>query len=140
MDDLLSLANGLIENNNFKNDNNYEEKKPDGDYDVVIKNIKLKTSDNTGTQWFSIVVDVVEGEYANQSFYISLFLTEKTLKGTLAKIMQLITACGYTLDAGAFASFETIETNLQEVIGSEIILHKKTSSKGYINYTFGGEE
>lgn len=136
MEDLLTLASGLIENNNFKNDNNYEEKKPDGEYDVVIRDINLKSSETTGTEWFSIVVDIVEGEYANQSFYVSLFLTEKTLKGTLAKLMQLITACGYSLDAEAFSSFQTIEANLQELIGSEIMLHKKTSSKGYINYSF----
>ena len=139
MDDLLMLAGELLENNNYKNDNNYEEKKPDGDYNIVIESIALKESNNTGTEWFNIVAKVIDGEYAEEKFYISLFLTEKTIKTTLAKLMKLIDACGFELDLAMFNDKITIEEGLQNTIGSTLMLNKKTSAKGFINYTFSAE-
>ena len=140
MDDLLSLANDLVENNNYKNDNNFEEKKPDGDYEVLIESISLKESETTGTQWFSIVAKVLSGDYINENFYISLFLTEKTIKTTLSKLMRLIDAAGYTIDVSMFSDTGTIVEGMQSVVGSTVELHKTTSKKGYVNYSFGGEE
>ena len=91
MNDLLTLASELAENNNYKTaDNNYEEKKPDGTYDVLIESIKLRESESTGTQWFNIVAKVLSGDYVEEKFYVSYFLTEKTIKRTLSKLMNLI--------------------------------------------------
>ena len=118
MDDLLSLANDLVENNNYKNDNNFEEKKHDGDYEAKV----------------------LSGDYINENFYISLFLTEKTIKTTLSKLMRLIDAAGYTIDVSMFSDTGTIIEGMQSVVGSTVELHKTTSKKGYINYSFGGEE
>lgn len=139
MDDLLMLAGELLENNNYKNDNNYEEKKPDGDYNVVIESVTLKQSENTGTEWFNIVTKVIDGEYAEDKFYISLFLTEKTTKSTLSKLMKLIDACGFELDLAMFNNKTTIEEGLQNTVGSTLMLNKKTSAKGFINYSFSAE-
>ena len=141
MDDLLMLASELAENNNYKTaDNNYEEKKPDGLYSVVIESIKLRTSESTGTQWYSIVTKVLEGDYIEEKFYVSYFLTEKTVKRTLAKLMKLINSCGYDVDVAMFSDVESIEEGLQELVGSNLFLDKKTSKKGFVDYSFMNEE
>lgn len=141
MDDLLMLASELAENNNYKTaDNNYEEKKPDGLYSVVIESIELRTSESTGTQWYSIVAKVLEGDYIEEKFYASYFLTEKTVKRTLAKLMKLINSCGYDVDVAMFGDVESIEEGLQELVGSNLFLEKKTSKKGFVDYSFMNEE
>ena len=141
MDDLLALASELAENNNYKTaDNNYEEKKPDGVYSVLIESIKLRTSESTGTQWYSIVAKVLEGDYVEEKFYVSYFLTEKTVKRTLSKLMKLINSCGYDIDVAMFNDVESIEEGLQELVGSTLYLDKKTSKKGFVDYSFMNEE
>ena len=141
MDDLLMLASELAENNNYKTaDNNYEEKKPDGFYSVLIESIKLRTSESTGTQWYSIVAKVLEGDYVEEKFYVSYFLTEKTVKRTLSKLMKLINSCGYDIDVAMFNDVESIEEGLQELVGSTLYLDKKTSKKGFVDYSFMNEE
>ena len=141
MDDLLMLASELAENNNYKTaDNNYEEKKPDGVYSVLIERIKLRTSESTGTQWYSIVAKVLEGDYVEEKFYVSYFLTEKTVKRTLSKLMKLINSCGYDIDVAMFNDVESIEEGLQELVGSTLYLDKKTSKKGFVDYSFMNEE
>ena len=141
MDDLLALASELAENNNYKTaDNNYEEKKPDGVYSVLIESIKLRTSESTGTQWYSIVAKVLEGDYVEEKFYVSYFLTEKTVKRTLSKLMKLINSCGYDVDVAMFSDVESIEEGLQELVGSNLFLNKKTSKKGFVDYSFMNEE
>ena len=135
------LASELAENNNYKTaDNNYEEKKPDGVYSVLIESIKLRTSESTGTQWYSIVAKVLEGDYVEEKFYVSYFLTEKTVKRTLSKLMKLINSCGYDIDVAMFNDVESIEEGLQELVGSTLYLDKKTSKKGFVNYSFMNEE
>ena len=141
MDDLLTLASELVENNNYKTaDNNYEEKKPDGRYSVLIESIKLRTSENTGTQWFNIVAKILEGDYVEEKFYVSYFLTEKMIKRTLAKLMKLINSCGYDIDVSMFSDVESIEQGLQELVGNSLYLDKTTSKKGFLDYTFMNEE
>ena len=141
MDDLLMLASELAENNNYKTaDNNYEEKKPDGVYSVLIESIKLRTSESTGTQWYSIVAKVLEGDYVEEKFYVSYFLTEKTVKRTLSKLMKLINSCGYDINVAMFNDVESIEEGLQELVGSTLYLDKKTSKKGFVDYSFMNEE
>ena len=141
MDDLLTLASELAENNNYKTaDNNYEEKKPDGVYSVLIESIKLRTSESTGTQWYSIVAKVLDGDYVEEKFYVSYFLTEKTVKRTLSKLMKLINSCGYDIDVAMFNDVESIEEGLQELVGSTLYLDKKTSKKGFVDYSFMNEE
>ena len=141
MDDLLALASELAENNNYKTaDNNYEEKKPDGLYSILIESIKLRTSENTGNQWFNIIVKVLEGDYVEEKFYVSYFLTEKMVKRTLSKLMKLINSCGYDIDVAMFSDVESIEQGLQELIGNSLYLEKKTSKKGFVDYSFMNEE
>lgn len=141
MDDLLALASELAENNNYKTaDNNYEEKKPDGLYSILIESIKLKTSENTGNQWFNIIVKVLEGDYVEEKFYVNYFLTEKMVKRTLSKLMKLINSCGYDIDVAMFSDVDSIEQGLQELVGNSLYLEKKTSKKGFIDYSFMNEE
>lgn len=141
MDDLLLLAGELVENNNFKKDDFQEESKPDGDYEVVLESAKLKISDATGTEWFALICKVIEGEYAEEKFYVNLFLTEKTIKATLKKIMRLVSSMGYEVDLAMFNDKNTIIDGIQPLVGETTILSKTTSKNGFINYSFvGGEE
>lgn len=137
MNELLSLASELATNNNYRQtNNNYEEKKPDGAYDVILEEISLQQSGQTGTEWFRIVAKVAAGDYTGEKFYIKLFLTDKTIKTTLGKIMSLIEACGYEVDVNMFETYESISEGLQPLVGANIYLSKSTSKSGYINYTF----
>lgn len=138
MDDLLVLASELAENNNYKNDS-YEERKPDGEYSVLLESISLKESETTGTEWFNIICKIVEGDYVEEKFYVNYFLTEKTVKTSLSKIMRLISACGYDIDVNMFNSKDSILEGLQSLIGNVVTLNKETGKKGFINYIFKGE-
>ena len=139
MDDLLVLASELVKDGNYKK-NNYEEHKPDGDYNVIIESIALKESEQTGTQWFNIVSKVLDGEYAEEKFYTSYFLTEKAMKISLANLMKFVNACGYEVDVNMFTDLDTLNEALQPLVGSVCILNKATSKKGFVSYTFSNGE
>ena len=139
MDDLLILASELVKDGNYKK-NNYEEHKPDGEYNVIIESIALKESEQTGTQWFNIVSKVLDGEYAEEKFYTSYFLTEKAMKISLANLMKFVNACGYEVDVNMFTDLDTLNEALQPLVGSVCILNKTTSKKGFISYTFSNGE
>lgn len=139
MDDLLVLASELVKDGNYKK-NNYEEHKPDGDYNVIIESIALKESEQTGTQWFNIVSKVLDGEYAEEKFYTSYFLTEKAMKISLANLMKFVNACGYEVDVNMFTDLDTLNEALQPLVGSVCILNKSTSKKGFVSYTFNNGE
>ena len=139
MDDLLILASELVKDGNYKK-NNYEEHKPDGDYNVIIESIALKESEQTGTQWFNIVSKVLDGEYAEEKFYTSYFLTEKAMKISLANLMKFVNACGYEVDVNMFTDLDTLNEALQPLVGSVCILNKTTSKKGFVSYTFNNGE
>lgn len=139
MDDLLILASELVKDGNYKK-NNYEEHKPDGDYNVIIESIALKESEQTGTQWFNIVSKVLDGEYAEEKFYTSYFLTEKAMKISLANLMKFVNACGYEVDVNMFTDLDTLNEALQPLVGSVCILNKSTSKKGFVSYTFSNGE
>lgn len=139
MDDLLILASELVKDGNYKK-NNYEEHKPDGDYNVIIESIALKESEQTGTQWFNIVSKVLDGEYVEEKFYTSYFLTEKAMKISLANLMKFVNACGYEVDVNMFTDLDTLNEALQPLVGSVCILNKATSKKGFVSYTFSNGE
>ena len=139
MDDLLILASELVKDGNYKK-NNYEEHKPDGDYNVIVESIALKESEQTGTQWFNIVSKVLDGEYAEEKFYTSYFLTEKAMKISLANLMKFVNACGYEVDVNMFTDLDTLNEALQPLVGSVCILNKSTSKKGFVSYTFSNGE
>lgn len=139
MDDLLVLASELVKDGNYKK-NNYEEHKPDGEYNVIIESIALKESEQTGTQWFNIVSKVLDGEYAEEKFYTSYFLTEKAMKISLANLMKFVNACGYEVDVNMFTDLDTLNEALQPLVGSVCILNKTTSKKGFVSYTFSNGE
>ena len=139
MDDLLILASELVKDGNYKK-NNYEEHKPDGDYNVIIESIALKESEQTGTQWFNIVSKVLDGEYAEEKFYTSYFLTEKAMKISLANLMKFVNACGYEVDVNMFTDLDMLNEALQPLVGSVCILNKTTSKKGFVSYTFSNGE
>lgn len=139
MDDLLILASELVKDGNYKK-NNYEEHKPDGDYNVIIESIALKESEQTGTQWFNIVSKVLDGEYAEEKFYTSYFLTEKAMKISLANLMKFVNACGYEVDVNMFTDLDTLNEALQPLVGSVCVLNKTTSKKGFVSYTFSNAE
>lgn len=141
MDDLLLLAAELAENNNFKNDTyNNEDTKPDGEYLVVLESIKLRMSETTGTEWFSLVLKVIEGDYIGEKFYVNLFLTEKTVKRTLTILMRLLSSMGYEIDVTMFNDKNTIVESFQSLVGEQTILVKQTSKNGFVNYSFKGGE
>lgn len=140
IDNLFMIASELIENNNYEKDTFQNETKPDGEYSVVIESIKLKQSESTGTQWFDFVLKVIDGEYIEEKFYVKLYLSEKTIQSSIAKIMRLIKSVGYQLDREMFNNLETILNSLQPLVGETVILTKETTKKGFINYSFKGEE
>ena len=140
MDELLMIAGELVENNNFKKDDFQQENKPDGQYEVVLEKATLKQSETTGTEWFALVLKVIEGDYIEEKFYVNLFLTEKTIKATLKKVMRLVSSMGYEIDLAMFNDKNAIVDGIQPLIGETTILSKTTSQNGFINYSFEGGE
>lgn len=127
MDELLKLANSLMENDNYKNEDFGEFILPDGEYLVNIDKIELKTSELKGTQWINFTTTIVDGEHTNKKIFISMFLTEKTIKRTLTSIMNLINSFGYTLDSSMFTDYETLVEALQEFVNETASVTKHTS-------------
>lgn len=139
MDDILSLASELVENNNYKNDTFQEETKPDGVYSIVLESAELKVSPTKGTEWFALGCKVVDGDYTGESFNVKLYLTEKTIKRSLSTLMRLISSAGYDVDVSMFTDKDAIEQGLQTLLGENVLLIKQTSKGGFINYSFEGE-
>ena len=140
MDELLMIAGELVENNNFKKDDFQQENKPDGQYEVVLEKATLKQSETTGTEWFALVLKIIEGDYIEEKFYVNLFLTEKTIKATLKKVMRLVSSMGYEIDLAMFNDKNAIVDGIQPLIGETTILSKTTGQNGFINYSFEGGE
>ena len=138
MDNVLSIVDELLKDNNYKKAGNFEETKPDGDYLCNIDSISLKESD-TGTQWINVVTTILDGDYIEEKFYVNYWLTEKSVKGSITKIMQVISSFGYTPSVDMFETYEILASTLSDnLVNSQVKLNKKTSSKGFINYTLDG--
>lgn len=54
--------------------------------------------------------------------------------------MNLLNVLGYEIDLNMFNDAEVLEKGLQTLIGEKVALNKKTSGKGFINYSFEGGE
>ena len=134
MDELFLLAGELIENEGYKKDE--YEGLPDGEYNVLFDGVTLKKSEEKGTEWFSLRLKVIDGDYANRVEYANLFLTEKTVKRTLSIIMKLIDALGYEVSIESFEDKNTILDVLKTMIGESTVYHKSTSSGGFVNHSF----
>lgn len=138
MENVLSIVDELLKDNNYKKSGNYEETKPDGDYLCNIDSIALKESE-TGTQWINFVLTVLDGDYVEEKFYVNYWLTEKSVKGSITKIMQVISSFGYTPSVDMFETYDILATTLSDnLVNSQVKLNKKTSAKGFINYTLDG--
>lgn len=135
MDELFMLAGELLEDDKYKKDDVYDNI-PDGEYDVVLEGITLKKSAEKGTEWFSIRVKVLNGDYVNRKEFINLFLTEKTVKRTLSTIMKLIDALGYEVDISVFEDKNTIINAISEMIGETVIYVKTTSKNDFVTHSF----
>ncbi len=135
MEDLLKIANELMENDNYKKEVSYEEL-PDGDYVVNIDKIEYKVNDK-GTPWINFATTVTEGEYTERKLFFSYFLTEKTVKRSISALMNVITSFGYALDAEMFSDFETLTNCLQSLINKTGYVNKTTNGN-YTNYKLTG--
>ena len=137
MEDLLSLANELMKDDNYKK-GTYTEI-PDGEYKAIIEAITLKES-QSGNQYVGFTLVITDGEFAERKMFVNRFLTEGALRITVSQIMNLIKTCGYELEGDMFTDFETMVNCLQSLIGQEITVTKKTKGD-FSNYTMvGGAE
>lgn len=134
MEDLLSLATELMENDNYKK-NDFAEV-PDGEYFCNIDKVELRES-QSGNQYFSFTNTILDGEYAERKIFVNLFLTDKTIKRTFSSIMNLISSCGYDIDASMFADFDTLNDCLQTLVNNTITINKKTNGE-FVNYRMTG--
>lgn len=135
MEDLLKIANELMENDNYKKQGNFEEL-PDGTYVCNLDKVELRES-QSGNQYFSFTNTVVDGEYTERKIFVNMFLTEKTIKRTFSSIMNLITSCGYDLDPSMFGDYETLESCLQNLVNAQVTINKKTNGE-FVNYHMEG--
>jgi hypothetical protein len=137
MEDLLSLANELMKDDNYKK-TNYTEI-PDGTYKAIIESIALKES-QTGNTYVNFTLVITDGEFSERKLFVNRFLTEGAIKITVSQIMNLIKTCGYELEGDMFTDYETMVNCLQSLIGQEITVTKKTKGD-FANYTMvGGAE
>lgn len=135
MEDLLKIANELMENDNYKKGNTFEEL-PDGTYLCSLEKVELRES-QSGNQYFSFTNVIIDGDYTERKLFVNMFLTEKTIKRTFSSIMNLITSCGFELDPSMFTDYETLEGCLQNLVNSQITITKKTNGE-FVNYHMEG--
>lgn len=135
MEDLLKIANELMENDNYKKQGAFEEV-PDGNYLANLDKVELRES-QSGNQYFSFTNTVLDGEFTERKIFINMFLTEKTIKRTFSSIMNLITSCGYEIDPSMFADYETLLGCLQNLVNSQLSITKKTNGE-FVNYHMEG--
>ena len=94
MFDFLELTQGLIEKNDF------EEAEftplPAGDYRVKVANVEKKTS-QSGNDYVSMVMEVIDGEFTGRNIYNNLYLTVKTAENSVKRIYKMAEFAGITL-------------------------------------------
>ena len=94
MFDFLELTQGLIEKNDF------EEAEftplPAGDYRVKVANVEKKTS-QSGNDYVSMVMEIIDGEFTGRNIYNNLYLTVKTAENSVKRIYKMAEFAGITL-------------------------------------------
>ena len=111
----------------------------DGVYDVVIEKVEHKESQNTGSQWFQITLQVTTGDHQGRKFFGKLFLTEKTKVVSLKTLMKYAyTIANLDLQPSDFTSIENVINMLNNsetgLVGITCTLTLKTS-KDFQNWT-----
>ena len=93
MFDFLELTQGLIEKNDF------EEAEftplPAGDYRVKVANVEKKTS-QSGNDYVSMVMEIIDGEFTGRNIYNNFHLTVKTAETSIKRIYKMAEFAGIT--------------------------------------------
>ncbi len=86
MFDFLELTQGLIEKNDFEEAE--LQPLPAGEYRVKVANVEKKTS-QSGNDYVSMVMEVIDGEYTGRNIYNNLHLTVKTAENSIKRIYKM---------------------------------------------------
>ena len=102
-------------------DTNFETK-PVGWYHVVIREAKVKVSDNTDNPYASLQMAILEGEYKKQRIFKNFTLIEKCL----TFIKPFLMAIGYTKnDSVEIDSAGLLCLDPEEWLGKQLMVHLK---------------
>ena len=96
MFDFLELTQGLIEKNDFEETE--FQPLPVGDYRVKVANVEKKTS-QSGNDYVSMVMEVIDGDFTGRNIYNNFFLSVKTAEASIKRNMQkVLNKMGATID------------------------------------------
>lgn len=132
MFDFLELTQGLIEKNDF------EEAEftplPAGDYRVKVANVEKKTS-QSGNDYVSMVMEVIDGEFTGRNIYNNLYLTVKTAENSVKRIYKMAEFAGITLtpctDVDSIVTFcKQLLDKCFEITYDEEAFHKVKVNRG----------
>ena len=104
----------------------------DGEYVGIVEKLEYRTSQN-GNPYFSFTVNLIE---ENKKYFGNLWLTEKSVKFSVAKFKSIIeNLTGEQLTYEDFIDENSLVEKLNEKIaGTEVLLKLKTSDKGFQNF------
>jgi len=130
MFDFLELTQGLIEKNDF------EEAEftplPAGDYRVKVANVEKKTS-QSGNDYVSMVMEVIDGEFTGRNIYNNLHLTVKTAENSVKRIYKMAEFAGIT--PTTFTDVDSIVTFCKQLLDKcfEVTYDEEAFNKVKVN-------
>ncbi|MFV0395100.1 MAG: DUF669 domain-containing protein [Coprobacillaceae bacterium] len=135
MIDLVSMAADIKENGYV---DEFAEI-PDGVYECAIEEVTSKSKSDTGTEWVSMQMDILDGDNVGQKIFIPYFLVGKNLrdfqiKRSINDLQELVKLYDYELPIEAFADMETLAGNIRTLVGELATVTKTTNKSGYANY------
>lgn len=112
MFDFLELTQGLIEKNDFSE----SEFTPleAGNYRVSVANVEKKTS-QSGNDYISMVLEIIDGENTGRKIYNNLFFSVKTAENSIKRIYKMAEFANIT--PIAFSNIDAIEDFCKNFIG-----------------------
>lgn len=135
MDDLLSIASGIMEGFNPATDpvDNFENV-ADGEYNCLLEKVTYRENAK-GTKWVSFDYSIIDGEEMGRHIFVNYFFSEKMLETNIKKIIKVAFDFGYELPQDVFTSYEVLADYLNQMAGNQATVKQTTSKNGFANHT-----
>lgn len=116
---------------------------PEGIYDVILSDVQWRVNDG-GTEWLSLVLEVLNEGFENRKHFGNIFFTEKMMERALKQTMKCAAALDIELDPSAFGAPETDLVNaFKEALGTQVemeIKHSKSKKGVFVNFSLSQPE
>lgn len=133
MEDLLNIANGVMDNFDPEKDSVRDfSNLPDGEYKALIEEVGHRKSEK-GTLSVFFKCGITDGDNAGRFLWASYYFTEKMAEQNIQKMIKIAHQLGFDYKEIDFKSVETIAKSLDGMIGEEVTLLAKTGKTDFQN-------